>query len=181
MTDLATVVGVDPQVLSDLIAALTQVGHTVAVAESLTAGLTLAVLTEVPGSSAVIRGGLVVYATALKHELAGVDAELLARVGPVDPAVAVALAVGVRERCGASIGMGLTGVAGPDAPDGKPVGTVYIAMVRADGSETVVALDRPGTRGEIRAAAVREAVQLLLAVVETGSCGPQPTSWGLGT
>ncbi len=181
MTDLATVVGVDPQVLADLITALAQAGHTVAIAESLTAGLTLAVLTEVPGASAVIRGGLVVYATALKHELAGVDAELLARVGPVDPAVAAALAVGVRECCGATIGLGLTGVAGPDAQDGKPVGMVYVALSRSDGSETVVALDHPGSRAEIRAAAVREAVKLLVAAVETGKSGPQPILRGPGT
>lgn len=163
MTGLAEAVGLQQQSLIELIAQLAATGHTVAIAESLTAGLALAVLTEVPGASAVIRGGLVVYATDLKHTLARVDSELLECVGPVDPEVAIALATGARTRCGATIGLGLTGVAGPEPQDGVPVGTVFVAMTAVDGSETVVALDQPGNRPQIRAAAVREAVSLLFA------------------
>ena len=81
-----------------------------------------------PGASQVIRGGLVVYATDLKSSLAGVDPELLARVGAVDPGVAAQLAVGVRDRLLATYGVGITGVAGPDEQDGRPVGEVHCAV-----------------------------------------------------
>ena len=76
----------------------------------------------------MVRGGLVVYATELKHQLAGVDAELLAERGPVDPEVAAALADGARRRCGADVGVGLTGVAGPDPQNGIAVGTWFCAV-----------------------------------------------------
>src|SRR5215217_472277 len=103
---------------TDIIAELTKRGQTVATAESLTAGLVCVRLTDVPGSSAVVRGGLVVYATELKASLAGVDAELLKKYGPVHPEVALQLAEGARRRCGADWGLGLTGVAGPDGQNG---------------------------------------------------------------
>ena len=125
---LADLLGVPGAALTRLIGALTDRGLTVATAESLTGGLLAACLTEVPGSSAVVRGGLVVYATDLKSTLAGVDPQLLAERGPVDPDVAAALAAGARARCGADIGVGLTGVAGPDPQDGVPVGTWYVAI-----------------------------------------------------
>src|SRR5664279_1521076 len=128
MTALADVVGVPIGVVQDLIADFTARGLTVAMAESLSGGLLCALLTEIPGSSAVVRGGLVVYATDLKHRLAGVDVDLLADAGPVDPAVAAQLADGARRRCGASIGVGLTGVAGPDPQGGVAVGTWYCAV-----------------------------------------------------
>jgi nicotinamide-nucleotide amidase len=94
-------------------AALLARSETVAAAESLTAGLFCATLATVPGASATLRGGVVVYATDLKTELAGVPADLLERHGPVSPQTAEALAEGVRARCGATWGVGLTGVAGP--------------------------------------------------------------------
>ncbi len=103
-------------------------GETVAVAESLTGGLTSAELTATAGASASFRGGLVVYATDLKAALAEVPQELLERHGAVHPDVAAALAAGVRRRLGASWGLGLTGVAGPDPQDGQPVGTVHIGV-----------------------------------------------------
>src|SRR5690606_17574795 len=108
-------------------------GQTVATAESLTAGLLCAVLTEVPGASAVVRGGLVVYATDLKAGLAGVDRQLLAERGAVDPEVARQLAAGARERCGADWGVGLTGVAGPDPQDGVAPGTVHTGLAGPGG------------------------------------------------
>jgi nicotinamide-nucleotide amidase len=149
----------DP-VLAALHARLQQQGATVAVAESLTGGLLCAALTETPGASATMRGGLVVYATALKATLAGVPADLLAERGAVDPDVARALAVGSRDRLGASYGIGVTGVAGPDPQDGTPVGTVYAAV--AGPHRTTVAEHRfTGTRAEIRAAAVRACIDLL--------------------
>lgn len=164
-TSLAGLLGVDDHEPRELLAALRASGYTVAAAESLTAGLLTALLTEVPGSSDVVRGGLVVYATELKTELAGVSAELLAERGAVHPEVAVELARGARDRCGASIGVGLTGVAGPDPQDGVPAGVVHIAVVTLgrDGDEVVraVRLAERSDRSGVRAAAVRAALSLL--------------------
>jgi len=94
------VVGPGGEQAAALIAALVARGETVAAAESLTAGLVCATLAQVPGASAALRGGLVVYATELKTALAGVDARLLAEHGAVHPEVAAQLAVGARERRG---------------------------------------------------------------------------------
>lgn len=136
--------------------------ETVAAAESLTAGLFCARLAEVPGASATLRGGVVVYATDLKAALAGVPADLLAAHGPVSPETAAALAEGVRQRCAATWGVGLTGVAGPDPVDGHGPGRVYLGL--SDGARTdVVRLDLPGDRAAVRAAAVEAAVDALLA------------------
>jgi nicotinamide-nucleotide amidase len=111
----------------DVVAELTGRGLTVAVAESLTGGLVVAELVSVPGSSAVVRGGVVAYQTPLKHSLLGVDAGLLAEHGPVHPDVAAAMATGVRERLAvdgrrADVGLSTTGVAGPDDQDGHAPG-----------------------------------------------------------
>jgi nicotinamide-nucleotide amidase len=124
-------------------------GQTVAVAESLTGGLLAAALVEVPGASAVFRGGIVAYATDLKTSLLGVPAPLLERHGAVHPEVATAMAVGVRQRLGATFGLATTGVAGPDPADGQPVGTVYIAASR-DGLATPQGLRLDGDRARIR-------------------------------
>ncbi|HEY8473381.1 MAG TPA: CinA family protein [Natronosporangium sp.] len=137
-------------------------GETLAVAESLTGGLLAATLVEVPGSSAVFRGGLVVYATELKHTLAGVPAPLLAERGPVDPDVALALAAGAAARCGADWGLGTTGVAGPEPQDGVPVGTVFVACARPDGAAWVRSLRLDGDRATIRHATVKAALDLLV-------------------
>ena len=135
--------------------------ETVATAESLTGGLVAATLVEIPGVSAAFRGGLVVYATELKHLLAGVGEDLLAERGPVDPDVALALAAGARERCGADWGLATTGVAGPDPQGGKPVGLVYVAVAGPDGS-TVRELRLSGSRAEIRATTVSAVLDLLV-------------------
>lgn len=160
---LAEVVGVDPEGLTELIGALKSKGQTVATAESLTGGLVAALLTSVPGSSAVVRGGLVVYATPLKHELAGVDAELLAEHGPVHPDVATQLADGARRVCGATWGIGLTGVAGPDPQDGIEPGVVHIGVSGPDVAE-VRTIGYDGNRHQVRAAAVTNALDLLRAL-----------------
>ncbi len=188
---LAAEVGLEPDVLVRLLATLADAAVTVAAAESLTAGLLTAVLTETPGSSAVVRGGLVVYATDLKASLAGVSPELLARHGPVHPQVARQLAEGARTRCGATVGIGLTGVAGPDPQGGAAVGTVHLALV-APGWQRAESLSAdkifgPGegeglsahTRGDagaavrarVRAAAVRQAVALLAEYGQSGIGG----------
>jgi nicotinamide-nucleotide amidase len=141
--------------------ALLRRGETVAAAESLTAGLFCATLATVPGASATLRGGVVVYATDLKTALAGVPADLLAAHGPVSAETAAALAEGVRERCAAGWGVGLTGVAGPDPVDGQHAGRVYLGV--ADGATTaVIELDLPGDRAAVRAGAVEAAMETLL-------------------
>jgi nicotinamide-nucleotide amidase len=134
--------------------------ETLATAESLTGGLVAATIVEIPGVSAVFRGGLVVYATDLKARLAGVPEDLLQERGPVDGDVAAALARGVRERCGADWGLATTGVAGPEPQDGKPVGLVYVAV--ADRSGAVVReLKLDGNREAVRTESVTAVLQLL--------------------
>lgn len=153
-----------------VVGALIERGLTIAVAESLTGGLLTAELTSVPGASAVVLGGAVVYATELKHTLVGVDAELLAAEGPVHPEVARQLADGVRERLAvggraADLGVATTGVAGPDPQGGRPVGTVYVG-VSSSAATRAVALQLAGDRDAIRRATVAEAVRAL--AVELG-------------
>lgn len=148
-----------------MVRALIDRGLTVAVAESLTGGLVTAELTSVPGASAVVLGGAVVYATELKHTLLGVDADLLAAEGPVHPEVACQLASGVRDRLAvagrpADLGVATTGVAGPDPQGGRPVGTVYIGIASSVGARAIT-LELSGDRDAIRRATVAEAVRAL--------------------
>ena len=135
-----------------------------AVAESLTGGLLSAALTSPAGASTTFRGGLVVYATDLKAMLADVPQALLDAQGPVSADVAAALARGARLRLGADLGVGITGVAGPDPVGEYPAGTVYLA-VAGDGAGEVSRADLTGSRAEIREAAVTAALNLLAAVV----------------
>ena len=155
------VVGLDDDTLPAVVVRrLRAAGATVAVAESLTGGLLGATLTEVPGASAVFLGGLQVYATAAKASLAGVPDEVLQQYGAVSPQTAEALATGVRERLGATYGVALTGVAGPDEQEGKPAGTVHVAVAGPGG---VVSSSRrmPGDRQRVRLFAVTGALDLL--------------------
>lgn len=138
--------------------------QTVAVAESLTGGLLGAAITTVPGASSVFRGGVIAYATDVKAALLGVSAALLAERGAVDPDVAGAMAAGVRERLGAAIGAATTGVAGPDAADGKPPGTVHIAVSTAGGT-VVQTLALSGGRDEIRRDTVERSLRLMWSVL----------------
>ncbi|MFC8917337.1 CinA family protein [Streptomyces sp. NPDC047821] len=147
------------------LALLAESDQTVAVAESLTGGLVAAELTSVPGASKSFLGSVTAYATALKHDLLGVDAALLARRGAVDPDVALQMAAGVRARLGAGWGIATTGVAGPDPQDGQPVGTVYVAVCGPVGGPLgagkVAALRLNGDRAEIRRESVRSVLELL--------------------
>jgi len=145
-------------------AALEAQGATVAVAESLTAGLLAAALTENPGASRTFRGGIVVHATDLKASLGGVPAGLLAELGPVSAPVAEAMAEGVRQRLAAGYGVALTGVAGPEPQGGQPVGTVYVGVAGPRGT-VVRRLALAGDRARIRAAAVQGALDLLAVVL----------------
>lgn len=148
-----------------VVAELRRRGETLAVAESLTGGLLAATVVEVPGASAVLRGGLIVYAVDLKATLAGVPVELLAERGPVDPDVATALARGARDRCGATWGLSTTGVAGPEPHGGHPAGTVWIGLAgTGSGSAELLALG--GDRAAVRAGTVAAALGLLLAELD---------------
>ncbi|WP_125775251.1 CinA family protein [Antribacter gilvus] len=139
-------------------------GWTVGVAESLTGGLVTATLVSVPGASAVLRGGVVAYATDLKAGLLGVDADLLNEYGAVDPRVAAQMATGVRVATGADVGLATTGVAGPDPQDGKEPGLVYVAVSTPD-SEEVRRLRLGGERSEVIGAAARGVLELALEVL----------------
>ncbi|MGF0116411.1 CinA family protein [Promicromonospora sp. Marseille-Q5078] len=145
-------------------------GWTLAAAESLTGGLVVATLVDVPGASAVVRGGVVAYATDVKASALGVDEDLLAERGPVDPDVARQMAVGVRRVVAADVGLATTGVAGPDPQDGHPPGEVYVAVSTPAG-DAVRRLDLAGDRGAVRAAAVRAV--LALALERTGAAAPR--------
>jgi len=149
-----------------LISLLASRGLTVAVAESLTGGLVVAELTKTAGASAVVRGGVVAYATQLKHELLGVDAQLLAEVGPVHADVAGQMAAGVAARLGATIGLSTTGVAGPDPQGDHAVGEVFVGLAVA-GNITTHKLALSGSREQIRRSTVEACLGLLSEAVET--------------
>ncbi len=136
-------------------------GETLAVAESLTGGLVAAELTSVPGASRVFRGSVTAYSTELKRDVLGVDAALLEQRGAVDPEVARQMAAGVRQVLGAGWGIATTGVAGPETQDGKPVGTVFVAVAGPDGSGKVAPLRLNGDRAVIRRESVRSALIML--------------------
>ncbi|MCK2219806.1 nicotinamide-nucleotide amidohydrolase family protein [Actinomadura sp. ATCC 31491] len=145
---------------------LAQRGATVAVAESLTGGLIGATVTGVSGASRVFRGGIISYATDLKRDLLGVPGELLEREGAVHPEVAAAMARGVARVCGAAYGVAVTGVAGPEPQDGKPVGTVFVAVAGPGGQVWGRELRLEGSRERIRVETVHEAVDLLSGVLK---------------
>ncbi|SDB84378.1 competence/damage-inducible protein cinA [Raineyella antarctica] len=146
---------------------LADAGQTLATCESLTGGLLGASLTSVPGASAAYRGGLVTYATDLKHVLAGVDQDDLDRDGAVAPGTALAMASGARERCLADWAVAVTGVAGPDEQEGRPAGTVFVAVAR-DGSAAVDQYRFDGDRHAIRSRTVEAALRQLERAIATG-------------
>ncbi len=137
-------------------------GRTVATAESCTGGLLAGRLTERAGSSAYVLGGLVVYSNEAKTALAGVDAELIKRVGAVSPEVAEALADGALARLGADVGIGVTGIAGPGGgtPE-KPVGLVYVSVATRDGARVTRKLNLPGSRSDVRERTTTVALHML--------------------
>jgi nicotinamide-nucleotide amidase len=134
---------------------------TLAVAESCTGGLIAARITSVPGSSRSFLGGAIVYANPLKNAFAGVSNELLSKKGAVSAEVAEAMAYGIRLRTSATLGLGITGIAGPTGgTETKPVGLVYIAL--SDQHKTEV-IDRTfrGDRQRIREFATQQALDLI--------------------
>ena len=147
-----------------LLRALDARGWSIAAAESLTGGRVTATLVDVPGASAHVRGGIVAYATDLKASALGVEPDLLAARGAVDPTVAEQMAQGVRRVLRTDVGLATTGVAGPDPQDGHPVGTVYVAVATPE-TAIVSALTLSGTRDEIRTRSVQGVLELALTVV----------------
>lgn len=135
----------------------TRRGLTLASCESLTAGLVSARIADVPGASAVLRGGLVTYATDLKESLAGVNPDRLAETGPVDGEVARQMAEGARRACGADLAVATTGVAGPDPVGEQEAGTVWIAVTGLAPRR----LSLPGDRAAVRAGAAEAAIALV--------------------
>lgn len=137
-------------------------GKTLATAESCTGGGIGAALTAIPGSSAVYKGGIISYTNWVKHNLLGVDQHLLDTLGAVSAPVAEAMAKGAREAIQADIAVSVTGLAGPGGDEfGNPVGLVFIGY--SDAGKTLFRRFLfPGSREEIRQAACREALQLIL-------------------
>ena len=167
--------GRDADRTTALIRHLTARGLTVAVAESLTGGLLVAELIRPAGASAVVRGGVVAYATAVKNSVLGVDADLLADEGAVHPRVAEQMAAGVRRVLSvdgreADIGISTTGVAGPDPQDGRQPGTVYLGLSQAAGTRSI-GLTLSGDRDEIRRETVRAAIDYLVGITGAGTAG----------
>jgi nicotinamide-nucleotide amidase len=136
-------------------------GATVAVAESCTGGMVAERLTSVAGSSRYFVGGMVVYSNELKTKLADVPPLLIEEYGAVSREVAAALAEGVRDRCNSTIGIGITGVAGPTGGSAeKPVGLVFHAIADEDGTDVVERLFT-GDRQRVRRFASQQALDMI--------------------
>ena len=152
----------DGRALEEVVARqLTLNNATIAAAESCTGGLLAQRLTSIAGSSSYFLGGVVCYSNELKSAWADVPAEMIAAKGAVSPEVAVALAEGIRRRVGSTLGVGITGIAGPGGgSDEKPVGTVYVAISHAGGIKERGARF-PGDRESIRWQASQAALDLV--------------------
>lgn len=163
-------VSADGSTTDELVArALLEGGLSVATGESCTGGLLAGRLVDRPGSSAYVRGGVVAYSDEAKTDLLGVPAEMIEEFGAVSPQVAKALADGARERLDADIGVGITGVAGPDGGTAaKPVGYVCLCVTTADG--VVIARDPtlPGGRADVRERSVDAGMHLILRAAGGG-------------
>jgi nicotinamide-nucleotide amidase len=151
----------DGSLVDDQIAQLLA-GRRIATAESCTGGLLAARLTERPGSSAYVAGGVVAYANEAKTELLGVEPDLLASHGAVSEPVAKAMADGALNRFGADTAIAITGIAGPGGgTDEKPVGTVCFTVKLADGETFTRTIRLPGDRSDIRERSTTVAMHLL--------------------
>lgn len=144
----------------DVVDAFKVRGLTLALAESVTGGLVAARLTRVPGASEVLVASLVTYQDDAKRRLLGIDV----RGDAVSPRVAEAMARACRERTGADVAVSLTGIAGPNAPEGLPVGLVFLGVATSRGV-AVVERRFPGDRDAVREAAVDAALGLALSAL----------------
>jgi nicotinamide-nucleotide amidase len=151
----------DASTVDDQVAALLD-GHTIATAESCTGGLLVARLTDRPGSSRYVKGAIVVYSNDVKVHQAGVPAELIERHGAVSAEVAQALAEGARERLDADIGIGVTGIAGPEGgSEEKPVGLVWLTVAGPAQATMTRSVNLPGGRADVRDRATTVAMHML--------------------
>lgn len=137
------------ELAAEAVALLRQVNGSVSTAESLTGGLVVASLISVAGASHVVHGGLVAYTPEAKINLLGVPVDLIRRYGTVDGRVAASMANAARRRFGSVHGLATTGVAGPDPSEGKPAGTVHIALAGPNGTDTYQ-LELDGDRDTVR-------------------------------
>jgi PncC family amidohydrolase len=157
-------------------------GSTVALAESCTGGLVAAALTDRAGSSGYFAGGVVSYSNEAKRDLLGVAPDLLAAHGAVSAQVARAMAIGARERFGASLSAAVTGIAGPDGGTlAKPVGLTYIAISDDDGVDVrriVWSGDRGANRRDSVVAVLEMLVDRLASASTSSSSGPSAASAG---
>lgn len=153
-----------------LIEELARLGHTLAVAESLTGGLVAAELTSVPGASRVVRAGITAYATDCKASLLGVPSDVLDVDGAVSGRTALAMAQGVAERAQATWGISTTGVAGPDTQEGKPVGLAFIG-VSGPGTSLVTEFHLLGDRSSVRTQCVASAIATCLDALSGWATG----------
>jgi nicotinamide-nucleotide amidase len=160
----------DASTVDDLVAGLLA-GRRIATAESCTAGLLAARLTERPGSSDYVMGGVVSYSNDAKEQLLGVDQALIETHGAVSEPVAEAMAAGALRRFGADTAVAITGIAGPGGgtPE-KPVGTVCFTLSLSDGPTTTRTLRLPGNRSDVRERSTTVAMHLLLRALSD----PQP-------
>jgi competence/damage-inducible protein CinA-like protein len=162
-----TLFAADGRTVDELVAgALAARGLTIGTAESCTGGLLAARLTDPPGASGYLLGGVTAYANEAKRDLLGVDPELIERVGAVSAEVAEAMARGIRGRLGADIGIGITGIAGPaGATPDKPRGLVHIC-VASDERTIARRIVLPGARSDVRSRAVVLALHLIRELLD---------------
>ena len=140
--------------------------QTISAAESCTGGLLLSRLTDIPGSSTYVLGGVVVYSNSLKVELAGVPAALIETHGAVSEPVAAALAEGIRSRTGSTFGVGITGIAGPSGgTPQKPVGTVAVAVACDDRTTRVRTFSLFGSRSMIKFQATQMGLDMVRRIL----------------
>jgi nicotinamide-nucleotide amidase len=153
---------VDEQVAALLRASASRPPRTIATAESCTGGLLAARLTDQPGASDYVKGGIVVYADDAKVAQVGVSPQSIERHGAVSAQVAAALAEGVRSRLGTDVGVGITGIAGPGgATEDKPVGLVWLSVATGDGDPFTRSVNLPGGRVDVRDRATTVAMHMI--------------------
>lgn len=154
--------GYDGEILEETVGKLlTAQGQFIAVAESCTGGLIAARLTDIPGSSAYLKGGLIAYSNEVKNKILGVPLNILDHYGAVSEQTATAMAQGVRKLIGSDLGLAVTGIAGPGGSSpAKPVGLVYISLAAGDGA-SCREFRFPGYRASVRRGTVNAALNMV--------------------
>jgi nicotinamide-nucleotide amidase len=173
-----TLFSTDGSTIDEQVAALLT-GHQIATGESCTGGMLAARLTDRGGSSAYVSGGVVAYSNEAKRALLGVDPALIERVGAVSTEVAEALADGAMSRFEADLGVGITGIAGPDGgTEEKPVGLVCFSVASADGQRITRSVRLPGNRADVRDRSTTVAMHLLRRLLRGEAREPLPGPGG---